>query len=341
MARPSRHVLVLTLLAIVLTAAGCGSDPETEAAEVGEIVYAKSGVDTTGAPKAHVQLPSGRLDVRAGAPVESLTSDATRERTPRDAPGGGAFVPITWTFRTADMEKLAHLFGRPRTVEMTLVSQGERYKLPPPTTERDGERADAYYIAVEGAGEKATLEVDYAGETQSLDLRTGKRSAGRAAGLYDVDPADYSAKLKTCPSSEWTDFGPLVQSTFTCSSGDVMVAPFVDGEWAPEGKTFAVVGLSSNLTSYAVYSATGAGATYLATSSKEKSELDGKRPTTIIDESGSAGFAAGFLVFTLDRRLPNALTFHRTYQLQRQAIVGDVRAPFALTIDIVGNMPLS
>ena len=341
MARPSRHVLVLTLLAIVLTSAGCGSDPETEIAKFGEVVYAKAGVDTTGAPKAYLQLPSGRLDVRAGAPIDGLTGDATRERTERDAPDGGSFVPITWTFRTVEMAKLAKVFGRPLTMEMTLVSGGQRYKLPAPTTERDGETADAYYVAVGGAGDQAKLEVDYAGETQTLDLRTGKRAAGRATGLYDLNPADYSEKLKTCPSSDWTDFGPLVQSTFTCSSSDVVVAPFAYGEWAPKGKTFAVVGVSSALTSYAVYSASGAGATYVVTSSKEKSELDGERPTEIVDANGSAGFAAGFLVFTLDGRLPKALTFHRTYQLQRQAIVGDVRAPYALTVDIVGNLPLS
>ncbi len=341
MASPSRHICVLTLLAVLLPLAACGGDAETTAADLGEIVSAKAGVDTEGAAKAFLMLPSGRLDVRAGTPVDQLAEGATTERQERTAPEGGVFVPLTWTYTTAEMAKFAKVFGRPLTVEMELVTGGESYPLAPPTIERDGQTAEAYYVAVDGSAEDLQLKVDYAGETQTVDLLTGKRSEGLAAGLYDLDPSDYSEKLNTCPSESWTDFGPLVQTTFTCTSSDAVVSPFIDGQWAPKGKEFAVVGVSSSLTAYAAYSAAGAGATYVVTSSREKSELDGQRPTKIIDENKSAGFAAGFLVFTLDGELPDALTFHRTYQLQRQAIVGDVEAPYGRSVDIVGELPLT
>lgn len=341
MARPSRHICVVTLLATVLSLAACGSDPENPEAEFGEFVSAKSGVDTEGAPKAYLMLPSGRLDVRAGAPVDRLPEDATTERRARTAPEGGVFVPLTWTYSTASMAKLEPVFGQPLPVEMTLITDGEDYPLASPTQERDGIAADAYYVAVEGTGEDLTLEVEYAGETQTLDLVTGETDKGRAAGLYGLNPADYSEKLRNCPTADWIDFGPLVQITFACSRSDVVVAPFVDGEWAPKGKTYAMIGLTSTLSAYAVYDTTGSGATYAVIGSKEKSELDGKRPTRVISEKGETGFAAGFLVFTLDGKLPSYLTFHRTYQLQRSAILGKIDAPFERTLDISGRLPLS
>ena len=321
--------------------ASCGSDPESPEAEVGEFVSAKSGVDTEGSAQGYVMLPSGRLDVRAGRPTDRLAADTTTERKVRTAPEGGVFVPLTWTYSTASMAKLQPVFGKPTPVEMTLISDGEDYRLVSPSAERDGAASDAYYIAVEGTGKQLTLEVEYAGETQTLDLVTGKTSKGKAAGLYDLNPADYSEKLKNCPTTDWTDFGPLVQVTFTCSRSDVVVAPFVDGEWAPKGKTYAMVGLASTLTAYSVYDATGAGATYAIIGSKEKSELDGNRPTRVIDGKQDAGFAAGFLVFTLDGKLPSSLDFHRTYQLQRSAILGKIDAPYERTLDISGKLPLS
>jgi len=339
-ASPSRHICVLTVLAALLPLAACGSDPESDETKVGDVVTARAGVDTEGAPKAHLMVPSGRLDVRAGDPVESVPADATRERSAREAPEGGVFVPLTWTYRTDSFEKLLPVFGRAQTIDMTLVSGDGSYPLAAPVAELDGEGAEAFYVAIEGTGKDLELELEYAGETQTLDLVSGKLKAGRAEPLYDLDPAKYSEKLKTCATEDWIDKSPLTQTTFTCTSADTLVLPFVDGEWAPKNTSYVVIGLTSTLTSYAVYSAAGAGATYTPSSSKEKSELDGKRPTTVIDEKGQAGFAAGFLVFTLKGELPKNLDFHRTYELQRSAVLGDVKAPFERTLDIEGRLPL-
>ncbi|MDQ4054067.1 MAG: hypothetical protein M3237_15380 [Actinomycetota bacterium] len=340
MARPSRHVLVLTLLAVVLSLTGCGSDPGTETAKVGEIVYAKSGVDTTGAPKTHLLLPSGRLDVRAGAPIDALTGDATHERTARDAPGGGVFVPITWTFRTAEMARLVPVFGRPLPIEMTLISGGERYTLSPPVVERDGEDVDAYYVAVGGTGQQLDLEVTYAGVTQMLDLVSGDRSKGQADGLYSMDTSGYSITPRPCPSDGWIDEGPAVQVTFSCTSTKPLVVPFVDGKWAPKDHSFVLIGLDTSLSFYQIHGTSGSGATYTVSANKDKTELAGKRPAQVLEKVEQAGIAGGYLVFDLLGKLPKDLSFHRTYQLQRSALQGDVDAPDEVTLDIEGTLPL-
>lgn len=340
MARPSRHVLLTILLAAVLPLAACGSDPETETAGIGDIVIAKAGVDTSGAPKGFLMLPSGRLDVRAGKPVASVDDDQTRERNARTAPDGGVLVPFTWSFSTVEMEKLSLVFGRPLPIEMTLVSDGEPYPLAAPSADRDGQNAVAYYVAVDGAGNDLQLEVEYGGVTQTLDLVSGDRAEGRAKALYDLDPSEYSEKLRPCDSDEWAERGPLEQITFSCTRTDAVVSPFIDGTWAPEGTIFAAVGLATDLSAYSAYQATGGGASYVAVSSKEKSELAGERPTRVIDGKGRGGFSAGFLVFTVEGEVPPAVMFRRTYELQRSAVLGDIDAPYSRTLDITGRLPL-
>jgi hypothetical protein len=338
---PSRHICVLTLLVALLPLAGCGSDPETDAsATVGETVAARAGVDTEGAPKGHLLLPSGRLDIRAGEPVESIPEDATSEREARTAPDGGVFLPLTWTFRTGSMARLVPLFGRPLPIRMTLISGGERYALAPPTAERDGEGVDAYYLAVDGTGEQAVLEVEYAGVTQRLDLVDGGRDEGRASALYGLDTSGYDPDPKPCPSDGWIKAGPTVQVTFSCTSTDAVQVPFVDGQWAPKGRTFAVVGLTSNLSLYTIYGAAGGGATYTVRASKDRTELAGARPSRVLDEVEEAGTAAGYLVFELKGAVPRSLDFRRSYQLQRSTLQGDVQAPPELKLEIAGTIPL-
>jgi len=339
-ASPSRHVCALTLLVALLPLAACGSDPQTDATDFGDTVAAKGGVDTTGAPKGHLLLPTGRLDVRAGKPIESLSADVTQERTERTAPDGGVFVPLTWTYLTTAMEKLEPVFGPTLPIDMTLVTDGESYPLTPPTPERDGERAEAYYVAVAGTGKKVSLEVEYAGVTQSLDLASGKRDPGAAKNIYSMDTSTYSEELKPCPSQTWIDEGPLAQAGFTCNRTNAVVVPFVDGEWAPEGTNFAVIGLTSTLASFAVHGVSGAGATYTVASGKDKSTLAGERSVKVLDQNGSAGFSAGILVFPLKGKLPASLDLHRTYQLVRSARVGNIDAPHARKLDVRGEIPL-
>ena len=344
MARPSRHILVLTvlatLLATLLSLAGCGSDPQTDKTGVGDVVPARAGVDTEGAAKGFVLLPSGRLDVRAGAPVQNLAVSETRERRARTSPDGGAFVPLTWSYATADMKKLVPVFGRPLTVGLTLVSGGNRYRLSPPEVGTDGQSAAAYYVAVEGSGEDATIEIQYADVTQTLDLRTGDRSAGRAAALYDVDLTTYTEKLKTCPTKDWSMGGRLTQVAFTCSSTPVLVSPFVDGEWAPKDSAFAVLGVASTLSAVNFYAESGAAASYSVSSSTEKAELNGERPIKVIDETLDAGNAAGILVFPLTGELPKNVKFHRSYTLVRTAVAGTIKAPFERQLEIFGMLTL-
>lgn len=339
-ARPSRHGFVLVLLAALLPLTACGSDDDSGAARFGEVVPARAGVDTEGSPKGFLLVPSGRLDIRAGHPVERLDEDATTQREVRTAPDGGVFLGITWTFGPGDMHAFDKVFGQPLPLTMTLTSGGKEYPLAPPRMALTGAESDAYYVALEGDGEDAVIEVEYAGVSQTLDLYSGKREPGDAKALYQLDASKYSAEPVPCPTDGWIDEGPNVRSTFSCTRYGAIVVPFVDGEWAPKGSSFVVIGLTSSLTSFFEFNDNGGAARYTVASSKEKSRLDGEPPTRILDETVAAGAAAGALVFTVSGELPENLLFHRTYSLVRQLVQGEIDAPYARKVDIVGDLPL-
>jgi hypothetical protein len=339
-ARPSRHSFVLMLLAALLPLTACGSDDESGATKVGEVVPARAGVDTTNSPKGFLMLPSGRLDIRVGHPVMRLDEEATTEREVRNAPEGGVFLGVTWTFGEGDMGVYDKIFGQPLPLEMTLTSGGKEYPLAPPRLARVGAESDAYYVAVEGDGEDAVIEVEYAGVTQTLDLVTGKRETGEAQRLYQLDPSKVTDEPLPCPSEDWIDEGPNVRATFSCTRYGTIVVPFVDGEWAPKDSSFVVVGLTSSLTAFFEFNDDGGVARYTVTSSKEKSKLDGEPPTQVLEETVAAGGAAGALVFTVSGEVPDALTFHRTYTLARQLVQGTIDAPYSRKVDIIGDLPL-
>ena len=146
-----------------------------------------------------------------------------------------------------------------------------------------------------------------------------------------MDTSKYSDRADAVPEratgstrARWS------RSTFTCTRTDAVVAPFVDGEWAPKDSTFVVIGLASTLTSFAVYGDAGAGATYTVASSKEKSELGGSLRRRVIEESGCwRVLAAGILVFTVQRRAaegPRPST--GPTRSSGRAVAGDIDAPY-------------
>ncbi len=282
-------MFVLVLLAALLPLTACTRAEKFDATNPGDVVQARAGVDTEGAAEGFLVVPSGRLDIRAGTPVESIDAEATTEREQRTAPTGGVFVPITWTFRSGGIEKLTRIFGRPQPIDMTLVSDGTSYPLSPPSVGRDGEAVDAYYLAVDGNGERLELELEYAGVTQTLDLVSGSQETGRAQGLYDLADAKYSEKLRDCPDGNWPGRDPLTEVRFTCQRADSLTVPFAQGEWAPGTSAFVAIELVTALTYYAVYAPPGGAASYSAVSSREKSKLDGKGPTWTLESAGTGG----------------------------------------------------
>ena len=102
-----------------------------------------------------------------------------------------------------------------------------------------------------------------------------------------------------------------------------------------------MIGLTSSLTSFLEFNAVGGAATYTVASSKEKSRLDGQAPTRVLEESEAAGYAMGALVFTVTGEIPETLTFHRSYSLIRQLVQGDIDAPYARKVEVVGDLPLN
>lgn len=333
-----RHVAALAVVAALLPLAACGDDPASEPRDIGAVVAARTDIDPGDHPKTHLLLPSGRLDVRSGEPVEELSRDDTRERRSQSAPADGVFVPVTWTYRPGAMKDFSSVFGRPETMEVTLVSDGQRYRIAAPVEDSDGEVTESFYVAVEGTADDVELEVEYAGVTQTLDLVSGKRRAGRAEQLYRL--GDYTPTTSPCPSEDWLREGSEVQVNFACTATKPLSVPFVDGTWVRAGHSFVVVGLSANLTAYTILNGTEGGATYTVTAGRDKSELDGRRATMVLDESNRGAVYGGYLVFEIKGDLPGSMAFRHTYQLQQSGVRGEIDAPDQLDFEIEGRLPL-
>jgi hypothetical protein len=184
------------------------------------------------------------------------------------------------------------------------------------------------------------ISVEYAGVTQTLDLVSGKREPGEAKRLYQLNPTEVSDEPLPCPADGWIDEGPNVRATFTCTRYGTMVLPFVNGEWAPKDSSYVVIGLTSSLSSFLEFNVDGGAASYTVASNKDKSELDGKSPTQVLEETVNAGTAAGALVFTVSGKVPDTLTFHRTYSLVRQVVQGTIDAPYSRKVEVIGELPL-
>ena len=172
-------------------------------------------------PKGFVMLPSGRLDVRAGDPVESLDEDATTGARGAHRTRGRRLPAAHWTFSTADDGGArARSSGQPLPLEMTLIS-GWRGVRPgvSPRLERDG--AESGRLLRRRRRHRRARHDRGRVRRRDPDPRPLHRQAGDrpGQGLYDAGPHDYSEKLKTCPTKDWADGRPADRrSTFTCTS---------------------------------------------------------------------------------------------------------------------------
>lgn len=344
----SRTAAALVLLLSLGSLAACGDDAEAPGQELGELIQARTTVDVKGKPRADVVLPTGVLQVRAGDPVRSVDAGDTRDLEAVTAPAGSVLVPLSWSYRSKPLSDLAVLFGEDQSVSVEIVSGGSRYTIAPPAADAGGRNNDAFYVTVEGDAKKLSLAVDYAGVSQTVDLTTGKVKPGRARGLYAL--RDYRTKESTCPSTKWIDLGEQWTQTFGCVTNRPLISPFVDGRWAPPGRTFLVIGLTSNLTAIAKYGKTIDDiATYAVRSSVDRVELEGQRPLKVLIEGEDGGVRSGFYVFEIDdpeaggkgSALPRSLTFDRTYRLTLANVRGKVSAKERRDLVVRGRIPLS
>jgi len=261
------------LVLVVVTSLLVGCDDASDETKPGDVIRARADDQFKDGQEATVVIPTGRLLIHAGEPVGSASADETRTRETVDAPAGAVLVPITWQYDTWASKRLDPIVATSDTPTVDLVSDDEHYRLPPP--ERDNEAGESFYVVVDGDAEDPTLEIDFDGVTQSVDLADGSTDEGEAAPLYDI--GDERLKKKPCDEEDWFKTR-VVNARFVCDLIGPVLTPYAAGEWAPEGSLWLAVTLTTELGVYAETDLFGSGARYAGRRVKMRVEIDGEGP---------------------------------------------------------------
>lgn len=235
-------------VAAAIVAATTLSACSPDRAEPGTKVFSRSVIEGS---RSTIELPTGSLRLVVSKPRDELTD---REAEPRRAPdGGGSFVGLSWDLRPRERTaSSAHTLRRlPLAAAVTLISGGKRYPIGKPydAAHKVGEktRSSSWWVAVDGDGDRPTIEVAYGGEAQVVDVAKRHIEPGPAAPLYSPPPVapvatQCGAAKQSGPPS------PPEYDAFTCDVDVLGLEPYVDEVgWAKPGRTWAILSVSSRL----------------------------------------------------------------------------------------------
>ena len=271
----ARAVIGSTLLLLSPLLASCGDDESS--ASAGDIIKARVDNQFKNGKEAVVALPTGRLLIHASKPVESASSDDTRTREKVDAPEGGVLVPISWQYDPWNKGRLDAIIATTDNPTVDLVADGDHYRLPPPQLDDDG--GESFYVIVDGEAKARSLEIDFDGVTQTVNLANGRTDEGDAAALYDVDEG--ALKKEPCDEEQWFDSATVV-AEFGCDRFGPVLTPYAAGKWAPEGSLWLAVTVQTGMRVYGVTNGLGGGARYTPRDVRLKPTIDGEKPAFVV-----------------------------------------------------------
>lgn len=278
----ARAVPGLVLLVLSAGLAACGE--EQDVTKAGDVIKARQDDQFRDGEEATVVLPTGRLLIHTADPVESAEADETRTRESVDAPAGAVLVPVSWQYDTWVSDRLDGIVAATSTPIVDLVTDGEHYRLPPP--ERENEAGESFYVVVDGDAEERSLEIDFEGVVQTVDLTTGSVRKGDAAALYDID--DTRLKRRSCDEDlPWFD-SRTVGAEFECSLVGPVLTPYAAGRWAPDGSVWLTMTLATEMRVYGETNLFGSGARYIARSVDVKPRIDDERPVEVLSTDDDA-----------------------------------------------------
>ncbi len=265
--------VVLGSVLLVLSALLAACDDEAESTKAGDIINARLDDQFKSGREAIVRIPTGQLLIHAADPVGSASSDETRTREKVSAPSGGTLVPISWQYDPWASDRLYGILDSTDTPIVDLVSDGEHYRLRPPTPDAEG--GESFYVVVDGDAEERSLEIAFDGVTQSVNLKNGRTDKSSAAGLYDI--SDDRLKKKGCDEEKWFE-SAKTSAEFSCDLIGPVLTPYAGGEWAPDGSLWLALTVETTLRGYSLVDLLGGGARYSATSVKVKAKIDDEKP---------------------------------------------------------------
>ncbi|HEY9563323.1 MAG TPA: hypothetical protein VIR30_06085 [Nocardioides sp.] len=259
---------------------------------------------------ARVMLPGDRaLDITVGKPERDIERGDQNgypiddEKTER----GNRIVPVSW--RVVNGNRAESLLPR-----VTLVSDGRRYALPV-TEEGEHTLAGArnWFVVVEGKARELSVEVEYDGLVQVMDVEKQEIDAGVAAPLYESPGVAGLLSERAC-TFEGPDGGGETNEGFSCEIENVLVTPYLPalGWVEEEGSTWIVLDVFDRYPP--TFDIRGEGGTYgyYRISGKRSMTLGGAEPVEVLNPETSGGYVRGRYVF-LSRGAPEDLALDRTY----------------------------
>lgn len=268
-ARRTAAAAPLVLVAGLLGA--CGDDKA--APETGDVIPARVADQFENGAKSVITVPVGRLIIRVGEPKDSLETDDTRELSALDAPAGATFVPLMWQYDPGAFDGVFDYVAADADPIVDLHADGQDYRLPSPVHLSDD--GESFWVVVDGDATDLSLDVEFDGETQTVDLATGKRTGSSVAGpLYHL--SDYRIDKVECPQADYKS-KPQGVPDDRCKLGEVIRLPYADGRWAEPGRVFVGLPVTTSLRRYQVTLTTGGGI-YLGTKVRSKLRLAGEKP---------------------------------------------------------------
>lgn len=323
------------VLALVLPLAACGDDePEGPGdPQLGDTIQGRLG-DYKDFKLATLVTPAGRLGVGFAKPVNHLNKEDTTDLVARDAPDGGTFVPIVWSYDHQVFGPVSLLFGETKPLELRLIVDGDEYDVVPPSP---GAKKSVEYVTVKGPAEKISLEATYDGHTQTMNQQ-GEVDKGVAAGLYDL--VGKKVKARNCPIKRWLS-NPQHFIQFTCKFSTAVASPYVYNTWAEPGHLWLSVRLVTNLQLFATGRLGESIANYSAVDVTDLSTLNGRKPLGTLENVESEGASSGVLIWDIQgRQLPKSMEMIRQYKLLLTGGTGKIDEPEKRTIKVGGRLDL-
>lgn len=341
---------LFAILVLLVTLAMTTSTDSSHVVEVGEQLPLQAAPYNGDVHE--IIVPSATITVRVGQPVEEVDTalvdledlaDAERARGSDDpvrATDGAALVPVSWSVRPVPIGSSAEIQAVPFMVRLVAgersvdLADGSLQSL------RSAGRETSPPMSLIGVDEAASLsiEVEYDGATQTLDVTTGELDTGLAEGLYSPEPAiDTGCADRTVrchmstvdPDSTWQ----VDRSDATITARRLTIHPY-DPElgWAAEGQRWATTGVHTASVSGVEK---GAGYRSVDRAGPVKLTLDGAEPerSTGLDDDGLVGTRVGSVVFAID-----ADTAPRELAVEQDLTLEGTQSPRTLPVHI--SIPL-
>ena len=262
-ATPGEVKLALTalfaVLVLLVTLAATTSPDSSHVVSVGEQLPLQAAPYNGDVHE--VIVPSATVTLRVGQPVEEIDSalvdledvpDADRAQRSDDpvrATAGATLVPVSWSVRPATSGSSAEIQAVPITIRLVAgersldLADGPLMSLRSPEGETHPPMS---LVGVERAAD-LSIEVEYDGVTQTLDIATGELDTGLAAGIDSptstIDTGcgeGAGCHLGTDPGSTWQ----VDRNDATITVRPLTIRPY-DPElgWAASGQRWATVGM--------------------------------------------------------------------------------------------------